>query len=140
MIEKMAFTLIFVADQEEALTFYTEKLGFVKATDVSPVPGWRFITVAPHGGGVEIILHRPNAALQEEDEAARERGFIGQASPMLFRVDDCRRECEELRAKGVTIAMEPFAAPFGTQAQILDLYGNSLWLIEYPKREAGEGG
>jgi predicted enzyme related to lactoylglutathione lyase len=140
MIEKMTFTMIFVADQEEALAFYTEKLGFIKVTDTSPIPGWRFLTVAPPGGGVEIILHLPSVQMRGEIEAEREQRLIGHASPLMFQVDDCQQECDELRTKGVNIVKEPFAAPFGIQAHILDLYGNSLWLIEYPRKEAGEGG
>ena len=51
----------------------------------------------------------------------------------VFKVDDCRKTYDELRSKGVTIDMEPGEAPYGIQAQIVDLYGNSLWLIEPPK-------
>ncbi len=58
---------------------------------------------------------------------------IGRASTMMFKVDDCKKSCDELRAKGVKVLMEPGKAPFGIQALIADLYGNRLFLIEHPK-------
>lgn len=133
MIEEMTHVMLFVKDYDEALDFYTNKLGFIKVTDVSPVPGWRFLSVAPKGQGTEIILHVPSAAMQGEIEAKRETELIGKASALMFKVDDCKKACDELRSKGVVISQEPVKAPFGTQACILDLYENSLWLIEYPK-------
>ena len=60
MIENMTHVMLFVKDHDEALDFYTRKLGFEKVTDVSPMPGIRFLTVAPKGQGTEIILHLPS--------------------------------------------------------------------------------
>ena len=133
MIENITHIMIFVKDYDEALDFYSNKLGFVKVTDVSPAPGWRFLTVAPKGQGTEIILHKPIAAMQGEEEAKRETELIGKTPSLIFKVDDCKKTCDELRSKGVVIAQEPAEAPFGIQARILDLYGNPLWLIEHPK-------
>jgi len=133
MIENMTHVMIFVKDYDEALDFYTNKLGFIKVTDVSPIPGWRFLSVAPKGQSTELILHKPIAAMQGEDEANRETELIGQTPSIMFKVDDCKKTCEELRSKGVNIVREPGEAPYGIQAQIVDLYGNPLWLIESPK-------
>ncbi len=133
MIEEMTHVMLFVKDYDEALDFYTNKLGFVKVTDVNPIPGWRFLSIAPKGQGTEIILHVPNAAMQGETEAKRETELIGKTPALMFKVDDCRKTCDELRSKGVVILQEPGKAPFGIQACILDLYENPLWLIEYPK-------
>jgi catechol 2,3-dioxygenase-like lactoylglutathione lyase family enzyme len=133
MIEDMTHVMLFVTDYNEALNFYTNKLGFVKVTDVSPVPGWRFLSVAPKGQGTEIILHMPDATIQGEAEAKRETELIGKTPALMFRVDDCKKTCDELRSKGVTIVEEPGKAPYGIQALIVDLYGNPLWLIEPPR-------
>jgi predicted enzyme related to lactoylglutathione lyase len=122
MIENMTHVMIFVKDYDEALNFYTNKLGFIKVTDVSPVSGWRFLSVAPKGQGTEIILHKPIAAMQGEEETS-----------LMFKVENCKKTCNELRSKGVVIIKEPEEAPYGIQAQIADLYGNPLWLIEPPK-------
>lgn len=133
MIENMTHVMLFVKDQNEALDFYTNKLGFVKVTDVSPAPGWRFLSVAPKGQGTEIILHVPNVEMQGDAEAKRETELIGKTPALMFKVDDCKKTCDELRSKGVTIVMEPGEAPYGIQALIEDLYGNPLWLIEHPR-------
>ncbi|WP_410507401.1 VOC family protein [Methanosarcina hadiensis] len=133
MIENMTHVMIFVKDYDEALEFYTNKLGFVKIADVSLAPGFRFLSVAPAGKGTEIILHVPNVEMQEKAEAIREVGLIGKTPSLMFKVDDCKKTCDELRSKGVTIMQEPEEAPFGIQARIADLYGNPLWLIEHPK-------
>lgn len=133
MIEDMTHVMLFVKDYNEALDFYTNKLGFIKVTDVSPVSGWRFLSVAPKGQGTEIILHVPNAEMQGEAEAKRETELIGKTPALMFKVDDCRKTCDELRSKGVTIVQEPGKALYGIQALILDLYGNPLWLIEHPR-------
>lgn len=133
MIEDMTHVMLFVTDYNEALNFYTNKLGFVKVTDVSPAPGWRFLSVAPKGQGTEIILHMPDATIQGEAEAKRETELIGKTPALMFRVDDCKKTCDELRSKGVTIVEEPGKAPYGIQALIVDLYENPLWLIEPPR-------
>jgi catechol 2,3-dioxygenase-like lactoylglutathione lyase family enzyme len=133
MIETMTHVMLFVKDYDEALDFYTKKLGFEKVTDVDLGPGMRFLTVAPQGQGTEIVLHVPNAAMHGEAEAKRQAGLIGKTASLMFKVDDCRKTCDELRIKGVRIAKEPGKAPFGIQAQIADLYGNPLWLIEHSR-------
>jgi catechol 2,3-dioxygenase-like lactoylglutathione lyase family enzyme len=133
MIENMTHVMLFVKDYNEALDFYTNKLGFVKIADVSLAPGWRFLSVAPKGQGTEIILHVPNAAMQGEAEAQRQAKLIGKIPSLMFKVDDCKKTCDELRSKGVMISKEPEKAPFGIQALIVDLYGNPLWIIEHPR-------
>ncbi len=133
MFEKMDYVMTFVRDYDEALDFYTKKLGFEKVTDVSPMPGFRFLTVAPRGDDTAIVLHKPSVKLHGEAEAKRMSDLIGKASPLMFKVDDCRKTCDELRAKGVKILKEPGPAPFGIQASIADMYGNVIWLIEHPR-------
>jgi predicted enzyme related to lactoylglutathione lyase len=133
MIEKLTHVMLFVKDYDEALDFYTNKLGFEKVTDVSPGQGWRFLSVAPRGQGPEIVLHVPSPALHGEAEAKQMAGLIGKNRGWLFKVDDCKKTCEDLKKKGVKILQEPFAAPFGIQAVIADLYGNTMFLIEHPK-------
>lgn len=133
MIEKMTHVMLYVRNHEEALDFYVNKLGFVKVTDVNLLPEMRFLTVAPKGQGTEIILHVPNPSVHGEAEANRMAGLIGKTLGLMFKVDDCRKTCDELRAKGVKIVKEPGKAAFGIQATVADLYGNPLWLIEHPK-------
>jgi catechol 2,3-dioxygenase-like lactoylglutathione lyase family enzyme len=129
MIENMTHVMIFVKDYDEALDFYLRKLGFEKVTDVIPVPGWRFLTVAPKGQGTEIILHKPIAGMQGEEEAKRETELVGKTPSLMSKVDDCKKTYDELRSKGVTIDKEPGEAPYGIQAQIVDLMGIHFGLL-----------
>jgi len=133
MFETMTHVMLFVSDYDEALDFYTNKLGLKKVTDVSPMPGMRFLTVAPNGQGTEIILHKPTDQMHGEAEAKRMTDLIGKTPSLMFKVDDCRKTCNELRSKGVKITKEPGPAPFGIQASIADLYGNTIWLVEHPR-------
>ncbi|MFZ2499140.1 hypothetical protein [Methanosarcina sp.] len=70
---------------------------------------------------------RRNRSTQQQAE------LIGKTPSLMFKVDDCKKTCDELRSKGVMIAKEPEKAHFGIQALIVDLYGNPLWLIEHPR-------
>jgi len=105
MIEKLAFVSIVVKDQDEALAFYTEKLGFHKVRDVKgPI---RFLTVAPkEGKETEILLQLPDAKAFGEERAAELQDQIGKTS-WIFNVDDTKKTVEELREKGVEIVQEP---------------------------------
>ncbi len=132
MIESMTYVMLFVKDYNEALDFYMNKLSFAKITDVSPAPGWRFLSVTPNQG-TEIILHVPNSAMHGEAEAKRQAELIGKTPALMFKVDNCEKTCNELRSKGVIIAMEPIKTFFGIQVRIVDLYGNPLWLIKHPE-------
>jgi predicted enzyme related to lactoylglutathione lyase len=70
--------------------------------------------------------------MQGETEAKLETEIIGKTPSLMFKVDDCKKTCDELRSKDVKIINEPEEAPYGIQALIVDSYGNPLWLIEPP--------
>ncbi len=131
MIEKLSIVPLIVKDLDEAFEFYTEKLGFVKVTDVKgPI---HFLTVSPKkGNDTEILLQVPDPKMMGEEKAADLMNQIGKTS-FIFIVDNCKRTIEELRKKGVKILMEPQTQPYGTQAIIEDLYGNSFVLREPAK-------
>lgn len=132
MIESLTYVILLVKDYDEALDFYTKKLGFEKVTDYS-MPGMRFLTVAPQGHGTEIVLHKPEISEHGGSEARMMMGLVGKNPGLLFKVDDCKKTCTKMKKNGVKVLKEPFTAPFGIQAVIADLYGNPLVLIEYPK-------
>lgn len=131
MILRLSIVTVVVKDLDEAFKFYTEKLGFEKVTDVKgPM---HFLTVAPpKGKDTEILLQVPDPKIMGEEMASEVRGQIGKTS-FIFLVDDCKATIEELRKKGVKIIMEPQTEPYGTQAIIADLYGNSFVLREPSK-------
>lgn len=123
-ITKLSHVTIIVPDQNEALAWYTEKLGFEKrADDGGSMPGYRWLTVAPKGQqGLEIVL------FQARDE--RERSWVGQGTLWVLETDDCRTTCKELAARGVTVLSQPDQMPWGVSAIIQDLYGNPYNLLE----------
>lgn len=131
MITKLQIVGIMVHDQEEALQFYTEKLGFEKRTDQAFGPGSRWVTVAPVGQTeVEIVLLKPDPAMQGEEKARELTAGIGKAPTWSYVVDDCQKTYEELLAKGVKFQSPPTEQFYGIEAVCEDLYGNSLSLLQ----------
>ena len=122
MIDQLSFVSIVVTDQDEALAFYTETLGLEKRRDYQ-FPGLpRFLTVAPQGQREpEIVLVQAGASTIEAH---------GGHTGMVFRTDDCRKEYERLKARGVHFTSEPAQMPFGLQAQFADPDGNVFSLAE----------
>lgn len=105
MAMKIILTSIFVDDQEKALKFYTEKLGFVKKSDLS-AGEYRWLTVvSPEDpGGAELLLE-PN---ENPVAQAYQRGIFEQGIPAAsFGVEDTHAEYERLKSLGVKFTMEP---------------------------------
>jgi len=122
MISRLAVATIYVRDQDEALSYYTDKLGFEKRTDET-VEGFRWLTVAPKGQReVEILLMQ---AISEE-----QRGMVGKQDLYALYTDDCRKDYETLRTRGVKFTGEPQEQPWGVEALFEDLYGNVFDLVE----------
>jgi predicted enzyme related to lactoylglutathione lyase len=130
---RLIHVTILVKDHDEALDFYTKKLGFRKVADTTFGPGERWLTVAPKGQkDMEIVLQKPSPAMHGKARAKQMMNQVGRGTTWAFEVDDCRKACERLRKKGVEIVSEPEEMPYGVQAVFADLYGNSLVLIERP--------
>src|ERR687891_423780 len=112
-------------DQEKARRFYTEQLGLQVDTDAPYGPDERWITVVSpeEPGGIQLALHLRDQAAQDFQEANRKVG-----RPVVsFVTDDCRRDYEQLRAKGVSFISEPTGYPYGgTDAVFEDDCGNLL--------------
>lgn len=131
MIDRLAVVTVVVENVDEALTFYTERLGFEKRQDESFGPGARWVTVAPPGQTeVEITLQEPNPDLHGEDGAARLRELVGRQPTWSYHTDDCTGTVEELRSNGVTVVRGPDEQPYGVEAVFEDLYGNRFSLLE----------
>lgn len=125
---KIIVTSIFVQDQDRALEFYSEKLGFVKKEDV-PVGEFRWITlVSPDvQDGTELLLE-PN-----EHPAAKEyqKKIFAEGIPAtMFGVEDVRKEYERLREKGVKFTMEPTKMGELTIAVFDDTCGNLIQIVQ----------
>ncbi|MCM3181159.1 VOC family protein [Cytobacillus horneckiae] len=119
---------IFVQDQDKALKFYSEKLGFVKKEDV-PTGEYRWITLVSPGdqAGTELLLE-PNA-----HPAAKEyqKKIFAEGIPAtMFGVADVHEEYKQLMEKGVTFTMEPTQMGEMTIAVFDDTCGNLIQIIE----------
>jgi len=124
---------ILVDDQDKALAFYTDVLGFVKKHDM-PAGGFRWITVvAPDGhDDVELVLE-PNA---NPVGKTYQEGLFEQGIPATaFEVDDVHAEHERLRARGVVFTMEPTKAGPVTIAIFADTCGNLIQIYQPPAAE-----
>jgi len=131
MIGRLSHVTIIVRDIDEALDFYTKKLGFMKVTDHSIGDGYRWVTVSPGGQqGMEIILQHPDPGVHGMAGANQLMKEIGKGTTWVFAVDDCRMTCDQLRKKGVEILQEPEELPYGVEAVFADLYGNMFVLTE----------
>ena len=123
---------VYVHDQEEALRFYVEKLGFRVHTDVKN-GDYRWLTVQhPDQPSFQLGLFRPQAPVLDEATAqsARELVAKGAMPPLVLQVDDCRGAYERMLAGGVEFTQEPIDR-FGTvDAGFRDPSGNGWKMIE----------
>ena len=125
---RITLTGVFVSDQDEALRFYTETLGFVKKHDV-PVGEFKWLTVVSPDDpdGTELLLE-PN-----ENPVAQEyqKGMFDQGIPVAsFGVEDIRTEYEKLKSLGVAFTMEPTELPNVTIAVFDDTCGNLIQIMQ----------
>lgn len=133
---QLAMIAVLVRDQDEALQFYTEKLGLEKRADMTFGPGLRWLTVAPKGQKKpEIALAKPDATLHGEQRTAELMGHIGHGIPWVFDTPDCRKTYELLIARGVKFLSTPTKQLYGVEAVFEDPYGNMFTLLE-PSPEA----
>ncbi|NYE56484.1 VOC family protein [Carboxydothermus ferrireducens] len=123
---KLSHVTLFVRDQEEALAWYTEKLGFVKREDNNFGHGVRWLTISPaNQPEIEFVLFKPFGEKAEE-----QLKLVGKNGTWVFLTSDCRKTCEELAARGVEIVSPPQEVPWGVSALFKDLYGNIYNLVE----------
>jgi uncharacterized glyoxalase superfamily protein PhnB len=133
---KLANTQLWVHDQEEALAFYTQKLGMEVRADVTlPELGdFRWVTVAPPGEDeVSIVLMAiPGPPVMDPDTAEQVKDLMakGFAGTVFLTTDDCQASYDELRARGVEFTEAPEERPYGIDAGFRDPSGNSFRLTE----------
>ena len=133
---RIANAQVWVHDQDEALAFYTQKLGMeVRADATLPeMGGFRWLAVGPPGqDDVGIVLMAlPGPPIMDEETAAQVRALMakGIASTVFLTTDDCRASFEELKARGVEFVEEPEDRPYGIDAGIRDPSGNHLRLTQ----------
>lgn len=133
---KIANAQLWVHDQDEALAFYTEKLGFEVRADVSPpeMQGFRWLTVSPPGQeDVSIVLMAiPGPPMFEPDTVRQINELMakGCAGTVFLTTEDCQASFEELTARGVEFVDEPFEQPYGIDSSFRDPSGNHFRLTQ----------
>ncbi|MDF2582807.1 MAG: lactoylglutathione lyase-like lyase [Mycobacterium sp.] len=134
---KIASAHLWVHDQDIALRYWTEKVGFEVRQDVS-LPDldntFRWLTVGPRGqDDVSIVLMAVpgppvmDAATQEEVRNLTAKGFAG---TIFLTTEDCQATFEELRSRGVEFTEEPHQMPYGIDCGFRDPSGNSVRLTQ----------
>jgi predicted enzyme related to lactoylglutathione lyase len=123
------FTLV-VKDQEAALQFYTQKVGFEKKTDVTPSGSYRWVTVGPKGQDLELALFQAGT----QDPNGWSSGWKpGNNPPIVMRVDDCRKVFADLKSRGVDFKQEePTEYAWGISATFADQDGNLFSINQRP--------
>ena len=128
---KIKVTSIFVDDQDKALRFYTEVLGFTKKADFSQGP-YRWLTVAPSGDPNDVELQ---LALNNNPAAKTYQDAIFQQSQpaIMFFTDDIKGDYERVKSKGAEFTMPPTDVTGSTIAMLKDTCGNILQLTQLAK-------
>lgn len=124
---KIKVTSVYVDDQEKALRFYTEVLGFVKKADFSQGP-FRWLTVAspeePNGTELQLALNNNPAA------RTYQQAMFEQSQPAaMFYVDDVQREHDRMKPLGAEFTMPPTKVTGSTIAMLNDTCGNRIQLV-----------
>src|SRR6516164_2244260 len=125
---KIKLTSVYVDDQEKALHFYTEVLGFVKKSDFSNGP-YRWLTVAspeePNGTELQLALNESSAA------KAYQQALFQQNQPaVMFFTDDVKADFERIKARGGEFTMPPTDVTASIIAQLKDTCGNLVQLTQ----------
>ena len=125
---KIKLTSVYVNDQNQALRFYTEVLGFAKKADFSNGP-FRWLTVAspdePEGTELQLALNN-NPAAQAYQQALFQQG----QPAAMFYTDDLKGDYERMKARGAEFTMPPTDVPYSTIAKLNDTCGNLIQLTQ----------
>jgi predicted enzyme related to lactoylglutathione lyase len=133
---KIANTQLWVHDQEEALAFYTNRLGWEIRADVTmaEMGNFRWLAVGPAGqedfSVVLMAIPGPPVFEPETTEQVRTLMAKGAAGTIFLTTDDCQASYEELKARGVEFTETPEQRPYGIDAGFRDPSGNALRLTQ----------
>ena len=131
MKQSIAHIALVVEDYDDAIEFYTEKLGFTLLEDTAQSETKRWVLVAPHNSeGCQLLL----AKAVGDEQKSRIGNQTGGRVFLFLRTDDFRRDYKDYLSKGVKFVREPKVEDYGTVAVFADLYGNLWDLIEFSKK------
>jgi catechol 2,3-dioxygenase-like lactoylglutathione lyase family enzyme len=135
MLTKLTYAQVWVNDQDEALAFYTDKLGMELREDVT-VPelgNFRWLSVGVPGQEASITLMAipgPPVFDDETRESIRTLLAKGASGGLFFETDDAQKTYEELKGRGVEITQEPTQQPYGIDAGFRDPSGNHFRFMQ----------
>jgi predicted enzyme related to lactoylglutathione lyase len=133
---RIANAQLWVHDQDEALAFYTERLGMVTRSDVTmpEMGGFRWLTVGPadQPDFSIVLMAIPGPPVIDEESGEQIRTLVskGLAGTVFLTTDDCRAAYEDLSGRGVEFVELPEERPYGIDAGFRDPSGNHLRLTQ----------
>jgi predicted enzyme related to lactoylglutathione lyase len=136
VLKQLTTAQVWVHDQDEALAFYTDKLGLELREDVTvPEMGnFRWLSVGvPGQPDVAIVLMAvPGPPVFDEETRAQIHALLakGASGGLFFATDDCRATYEELSKRGVEFGQEPTEQPYGIDAGFRDPSGNQMRMVQ----------
>ncbi len=126
MQQSIATVALVVADYDEAIAFYRDRLGFALVADTPLGGGKRWVLVAPPGGGVRLLLAKADGPEQTARIGDQTGGRVG----FFLETDDFARDHAAFSARGVKFLEPPRHEAYGSVAVFEDLYGNKWDLIQ----------
>lgn len=120
MNAKITHVALVVKSKDEAVEFYTKKVGFEKKADFNPPGGDRWVTVGPKGQDLELVLTQ---AVDSNNSSTH----------ITMSVEDCKRVSAELKSRGIQFRQEPLEHPYGVSAIFVDPDGNSFQINQLNK-------
>ena len=126
MSQSIATIALVVADYDDAISFYVDKLGFSLGSDLDMGGGKRWVTVAPAGGGARLLLAKADGDTQSARVGNQTGGRVG----FFLETDDFASDHANYVARGVKFLESPRHEVYGSVAVFEDLYGNKWDLIQ----------
>lgn len=126
MPQQISLIALVVADYDEAIAFYVEKLGFTLTSDLPQGDGKRWVVVTPPGSACGLLL----AKAVTDAQAARIGDQTGGRVGLFLSTDDFARDHAAMSAAGVRFLEAPRHEPYATVAVFQDLYGNRWDLLQ----------
>jgi catechol 2,3-dioxygenase-like lactoylglutathione lyase family enzyme len=135
MLKSLNYVQVWVHDQDEALAFYTDKLGMELREDVTvPEMGnFRWLSVGIPGQDVSITLMAiPGPPVFDEETRGQIQKLLakGASGGLFFTTDDAQKSYEELKSRGVEFTQEPSEQPYGIDAGFRDVSGNHFRMTQ----------
>lgn len=124
---KLTHVTVVVKDQEKALAFYTQKMGFEKRADYTQPGHPRYLTVGAKGQDLEVVLWPAGA---EADRMPPSHQQPGNGTRTVVQVEDCRGMFRDLKKQGVHFRAEPLEETWGIAADLTDPDGNPFTIYQ----------